>query len=254
MSYPVNPIIVGNWKMNATIEEATTLVAQIKLRIESIKNVDTVVCPPFTALSSIRELLANSTIGLGAQDMYHEITGAFTGEISPSMLSELCEFVILGHSERRSMFGETDQAVCNKISSALKVGLKPIMCVGETLTSRQNGNANADVQQQIILGLKNVEPIHNLVIAYEPIWAIGQGKSATPTDAQNMMSFIRKTLSLSYGESSAKSTRILYGGSVTADNVCDFLAQADIDGALVGGASLNHNIFSDLVINASNTK
>jgi triosephosphate isomerase len=254
MSSPINPIIVGNWKMNATIEEAKTLVAQLKLTIKSIKNVDTVVCPPFTALSSIRELLANSAIGLGAQDMYHEITGSFTGEISPSMLSELCEFVILGHSERRSMFGETDQAVCNKISSALKVGLKPIMCVGETLTSRQNGNANADVEQQIILGLKNIEHIHNLVIAYEPIWAIGQGKPATPTDAQNMMSFIRKTLSLSYGESSAKSTPILYGGSVTADNVCDFLVQVDIDGALVGGASLNHNTFSDLVINASNTK
>ena len=245
MSSPVNPIIVGNWKMNATIEEATTLVAQIKLRIESIKNVDTVVCPPFTALSSIQELLTNSTIGLGAQDMYHEITGAFTGEISPSMLSELCEFVILGHSERRSMFGETDQAVCNKISSALKVGLKPIMCVGETLTSRQNGNANADVQQQIILGLKNIQPIHNLVIAYEPIWAIGTGRNAELNDISCMNISIKNHMNkLGYID---EQFYILYGGSVNINNVNTLRSAECINGFLIGGASLEVDSFLELI-------
>ena len=246
-----NPMIAGNWKMNTTVGEATELAALMKPGLEEVTRVGKVVCPPFTALAAVKRLLDGSSIGLGAQDMHHESSGAYTGEVSPVMLAELCRYVILGHSERRQLLGETDASVSLKVEAAMKAGLSPIVCVGETLEHREQGRAEEVVEQQVRRGLEKVESLGDLVLAYEPVWAIGTGRAATPDDAQAMMSHIRRTLAARYGDGAASEVALLYGGSVKADNVADFVRESDVDGALVGGASLDPESFVELVRNVA---
>ena len=244
------PIIAGNWKMNTTLGEATELAERLKPGLEAADSVEVVVCPPFVALAAVGEVLRDSSIRLGAQDMYHEASGAFTGEVSPAMLAGLCQDVILGHSERRHHFGETDASVGRKVVAAQGAGLRPIMCVGERLEEREDGIAEIVVEQQVKLGLARLPSTGDLVVAYEPIWAIGTGRAATPEDAEAMMAHIRATLAARYGDEAASAVPLLYGGSVTDENVADFVRQPDVDGALVGGASLKAESFVELVRNA----
>ena len=246
-----NPLIAGNWKMNYTSEEATELISQIKTSLEKVTDVETIICPPFTALSTVKRVLEGSRIKIGAQNMFHEKHGAYTGEISPTMLTEFCQYVILGHSERRQLLSETDTSISLKIESALKSGMRPIMCVGETSKYRNQGLAEKFVEEQVRNSLNTVKSIENLVLAYEPIWAIGTDKSATPTDAEAMMVHIRQTLESIYGKETASKVPLLYGGSVKASNIKDFMRENNIDGALVGGASLNPESFVRLVQNTS---
>ena len=237
-----HPLIVGNWKMNSTVAEARELVAAMRPGLADITGIVKVLCPPFTALAAVAEMLEGTDTRLGAQDMHHESSGAFTGEVSPVMLAEFCDYVILGHSERRSMFGETSASVAQKVAAAKEAGLRPIMCVGETFEERETGRAEAVVDGQVLTGLAGITSIDGVSIAYEPVWAIGSGAAASPDDAQAMASRIRKILSDRFGQSAAD-TPVLYGGSVTNQNVPDFMAQPDIDGALVGGASLKPDVF-----------
>ena len=244
-------LIAGNWKMNTSKQEAEELVGRMKPALESVSGLQTVLCPPFVSLASISDMLRGSSVAVGAQNMHHESSGAFTGEIAPTMLVDLCRFVILGHSERRYIFGETDDAVSKKVEAAIGVGLVPIMCVGERLEEREGGTAEAVVERQTVQGLSRIDTAGELVVAYEPVWAIGTGKAATADDAQSMMAHIRRTLATKYGESAAGEVSLLYGGSVTADNVAEFVGQQDVDGALVGGASLDADGFVGLVRNAA---
>lgn len=240
-------LIAGNWKMNTTIAEASALVEAMKERLDIIEGVEKVICPPFISLASIKQLLQGSSIKLGAQNMYFEEKGAYTGEVSPLMLSGICEFVILGHSERRQYFGETDEVVNKKVHAALKAGLTPILCLGEKLEEMEARKTEEVVTRQVNGALKGIESPQGLVIAYEPIWAIGTGRAATPEEANITIAVIRKTLSQLYGDGIALETRILYGGSVTADNIFEFVIQPEIDGALVGGASLKAEEFLSIV-------
>ncbi|MBM3935302.1 MAG: triose-phosphate isomerase [SAR202 cluster bacterium] len=246
-------IIAGNWKMNTTLSEARELVARMRPGLDSIGGVDKVVCPPFISLAAVRDSLQGSTIRVGAQNVYPEPKGAFTGEVSPAMLSGLCEYVIIGHSERRHILGETDALIARKVEAALKAGLRPILCVGERLQEREQGRAEAVVEEQLRLGLEKAATLQGIVIAYEPVWAIGTGKAATKDDAQSMMAFIRGWLSKKYGVA-AGDTSLLYGGSVNAGNVVDFMRQKDVNGALVGGASLDAAGFVELTRNAASVK
>ncbi len=232
------PIIAGNWKMNCTVAEAVKLVKEMLPGMEKIAGVEKVVCPPFTALAPVRDILKNSPVKLGAQDLYFQEKGAFTGEVSPGMVKELCQYVIIGHSERRAYFGETDDLVNKKVQAALKAGLLPIVCVGETLEKREQGKAEEVVVGQVQRGLVGVAATATLVIAYEPVWAIGTGKAATGDDANKMIGLIRQTAAGLFGAGTAAQIRVQYGGSVTASNVVEFIGQKEIDGALVGGASL----------------
>ena len=241
------PLIAGNWKMNTTIAEASALVEAMKEKLDIIEGVEKVLCPPFISLASIKQLLQGSSIKLGAQNMYFEEKGAYTGEVSPLMLSGICEFVILGHSERRQYFGETDEVVNKKVHAALKAGLTPILCLGEKLEEMEARKTEEVVTRQVNGALKGIESPQGLVIAYEPIWAIGTGRAATPEEANITIAIIRKTLSQLYGDGIALETRILYGGSVTADNIFEFVIQPEIDGALVGGASLKAEEFLSIV-------
>ena len=204
-------------------------------------------CP----FQQVRELLEGSRILLGAQNMHYENDGAFTGEVSPAMLAGICQFVIVGHSERRQLFGESDAAVSKKVVAAQRAGLRPIMCVGESLKDREDGNAEATVEQQVRLGLARVASPGDLLLAYEPVWAIGTGMAATPEDTQAMMAHIRRTLAARFGDDGAAGIALLYGGSVRAQNVAEFVRQDDVDGALVGGASLDADEFVEVVRNAS---
>ena len=240
-------LIAGNWKMNTTIAEASALVEAMKEKLDIIEGVEKVICPPFISLASIKQLLQGSSIKLGAQNMYFEEKGAYTGEVSPLMLSGICEFVILGHSERRQYFGETDEVVNKKVHAALKAGLTPILCLGEKLEEMEARKTEEVVTRQVNGALKGIESPQGLVIAYEPIWAIGTGRAATPEEANITIAVIRKTLSQLYGDGIALETRILYGGSVTADNIFEFVIQPEIDGALVGGASLKAEEFLSIV-------
>jgi len=250
------PIIAGNWKMNKTITEAVDLVRSIRRGLNEVKAADRVLCPPFTALATVSELLQATEIGLGAQDMYWQDKGAYTGEISPLMLKEMCQYVILGHSERRAYFGETDEAVNRKVRAALTHGLTPIVCVGETEAQYDAGQTNAVVGGQVrgcLAGL-TAEQVAGLVIAYEPVWAIGTGKAATAAGAGAVIGLtIRGTVAEMVGEAAAQAVRIQYGGSVTPDNIAEFMAHPDIDGALVGGASLKPD-FIELVRNGARAK
>ena len=235
------PFVAGNWKMNKTIEQARQLVSELLPGLREIKGVEQVLCPPFTGLLPISAMLAGTEVGLGAQNMFWEASGAYTGEISPAMVAELCHYVILGHSERRTYFGETDDNVNRKVQAAFQVHLVPIMCVGETLAENEAGQTAEVVTRQVRTGLADihVEQAANLVIAYEPVWAIGTGRAATGVGAQKVIAeYIREPLAEMYGREFAHGVRILYGGSVTGANAAEFFGQPDIDGALVGGASL----------------
>ena len=244
------PLIAGNWKMNKTVEEAVKLVTELKPMISSITSVDRVVCPPFTALASVSAVLKGSGIGCGAQNLFWEPKGAFTGEVAPNMVAELGEYVILGHSERRTYFGETDETVNKKLLAAFGVGLTPIVCVGETLEQNQGGKTAEVVSNQVKAGLKGLtaEQAEKIVIAYEPIWAIGTGLAATGEVAEKVIrDCIRKPYAEMYGEKAAQAIRILYGGSMKGANAAEFLGQPDIDGGLIGGASLKAPDFTEIV-------
>ncbi len=242
------PIIAGNWKMNKTIEEAIELVREIKNSLKD--DVETVVCVPFTALSQVKKELSGTKLKLGAQNMHWEENGAFTGEISALMLKEIgVDYVIIGHSERRQYFGETDETVNKKIKAALKHNINPIVCVGETLEQRENNIEREVVETQVLKALNDIdkEDMGKIVIAYEPIWAIGTGKTATSEEANDMIAFIRKILKDKYQQDVADKVRIQYGGSVKPSNITEIMNQSDIDGALVGGASLKSEEFIKLV-------
>jgi triosephosphate isomerase (TIM) len=243
------PIIAGNWKMNNTVDEAVNLIRDIK-KGKKNSDVEVVVCVPFTALWQVKKEIEGTSIKLGAQNMHWEDRGAFTGEISPLMLKEIgIDYVIIGHSERRQYFNETDETVNKKVKAALKYDIKPIICVGETLEEREKGMEKDVVKRQVEAALEDIDKknIEDIVIAYEPIWAIGTGKTASNKDANDMISFIRQTVSDKYGENISQSMRIQYGGSVKPNNIKELMAESDIDGALVGGASLKADDFLKLI-------
>jgi triosephosphate isomerase len=250
-------LIAGNWKMNKTSADAVGLAGELVIAIGKQTDVDVVVCPPFTALESVGKSIDGSTVKLGAQNMHHEANGAFTGEVSAPMLRAIfANYVILGHSERRAYFGETDAFINKKVLAALKNQLRPILCVGETLAEREAGSTLKVVQTQTEACLEGVskEQAPSVVIAYEPVWAIGTGKVATTEQAQEVHAFIRGLLTKLFTESVAQRVRILYGGSMKPANAPELLAQRDIDGGLIGGASLEARSFVDLVKAAAAVK
>lgn len=253
------PIIAGNWKMNlGKIEGALEFIRQIRQPLQEIKGVERVLCPPFTALHSVAEILSPTQIRLGAQNMHWEEKGAHTGEVAPSMLQGICGYVILGHSERRASggAGETDEAINLKVQAALEHGLVPIVCVGESLEQKEAGETTAFVGGQVrsaFLGLSPDQMVR-CVIAYEPIWAIGTGLAATPADVNSIIGLtVRGMIAENYGEEIAQQVRIQYGGSVNAENIASYMEMPDVDGALVGGASLKPG-FVDLVRNGAMAK
>jgi len=241
------PFVAGNWKMNTTATEAEQLVFEMLEKLDRIEGVEKVLCPPFVSLVAINMMLRGSSIKLGAQNMYFETEGAYTGEISPVMLRELCEFVILGHSERRWYFGETDEIVNKKVKAALANKLKPILCTGERLAENEAGKTEEVVNRQVTAALNGIGPVYNLVVAYEPVWAIGTGKAASIEQAAATIQFIRDVLAKLWNKSIAQDLRILYGGSVTSANIAEFISHPEIDGALVGGASLKAEEFVSIV-------
>lgn len=239
-------LVAGNWKMNKNIAETRELISAMAEKLNQITGVEKVICPPFVSLQTASELLKNTEIGLGAQNMYWEEKGAFTGEVAPNMIKELCNYVILGHSERRAYFGETNETVNKKLLTAQKFDLTPIVCVGETLTQYESNQTFEVVSEQTKLGLAglSVDFAPRVVVAYEPVWAIGTGKASTGEAANVVIKdVIRKSIAELYGEATAQSVRVLYGGSVTGANAKEFFSQPDIDGALVGGASLKVDDF-----------
>ncbi len=244
------PIIAGNWKMNKTVGEAVELVKQLKVSLSGAEGVEVIVAPPFTALYAVHKELEGSSIGLAAQNLHWEEKGAYTGEISTLMLKELgCQYVIVGHSERRQLFGETDETVNKRVKAALGQGMNPIFCMGETLKEREDGRTFTVVGNQLEGGLEGIKEneVLEMVIAYEPVWAIGTGKTATPEQAEEVHQFIRQRMEERYTREIAEEVRIQYGGSVTPENVKGLMGQKDIDGALVGGASLKSETFSRIV-------
>jgi len=241
------PIIAGNWKMNTSVAEAVELVTGMKKRLNSISGVEKVLCPPFISLTTVKELIKGTSIKLGAQNMYFELTGAYTGEISPVMLAGLCEFVILGHSERRAHFGDSDQMVNKKVQAALGMQLTPIICVGENLEQNEAGETIEVVTKQVRAAFEGIDSPQGTVIAYEPIWAIGTGKAARGDQANATSGVIRSVVAQLYGDSVAQEIRIQYGGSVSSTNIAEFISQPEIDGALVGGASLKAAEFLGIV-------
>jgi triosephosphate isomerase (TIM) len=244
------PIVAGNWKMNKTVADALTLVNGMKGELSALEGVDVVLCPPFTALAAVGQAIAGTRVDLGAQNMHAEKSGAYTGEVAADMIRELgCHYVILGHSERRQYFKETDEMVNKKAKAALAAGLHPIVCVGELLEQREAGQMEKVVETQVRGSLAGLGPKDLLatVVAYEPVWAIGTGKTATPAQAQEVHAFIRKVLKSLADEHIAQSVRIQYGGSVKASNAKELFHQPDIDGGLIGGASLEARSFIDIV-------
>jgi len=248
------PMIAGNWKMNTTSAEAVALVKEMRPELDQIDNVDKVICPPFVSLAAVKELLKGSSIKLGAQNLYFEEKGAYTGEISPLMLAELCQLVIIGHSERRQYFNETVETADKKVKAALKAGLKPILCVGESLKENEAGKTEEVLTRQLSSPSARSYYLSGLTLAYEPIWAIGTGRAASGEQANQTIGFIRRHITRQCGREIAQSVRILYGGSVTAANIAEFINQPEIDGALVGGASLKANEFLSIVKQTSSFK
>ena len=248
------PMIAGNWKMNTTVSEAVELVRAMQDELDKVADVDKVICPPFVSLAAVSELIKGSSIKLGAQDLFFAEKGAYTGEISPLMVADLCEFVIIGHSERRQYFNETGEIVNKKIVAALKVGLKPILCIGERLEENEAGRTEEVVTGQLGSSLAGIDYIDGLIIAYEPVWAIGTGRAATGEQANETISLIRRNIAKLYSDGIAQNMRILYGGSVTAANATEFMKQPEIDGALVGGASLKATEFLSIVTQTSAIK
>ncbi len=247
-------VVAGNWKMNNDINSSVTLINEIKKGLnEKNLNVEVIICPPFTSLETANVLIKDTPIKLGAQNMYFETSGAFTGEISPLMLKSVgCEYVILGHSERRTIFLESNQLINKKIKSAVSNGLKPIFCIGETLQERENGETFKVVETQIREGLADLSEneLKNLIIAYEPVWAIGTGRNATPEQAEEVHKFIRELITQIYSREFAEKLIIQYGGSVKPENSKDLMSQPDIDGALVGGACLKADSFIKIIESA----
>ncbi len=241
------PIIAGNWKMNTSVAEAAELVKGMKKKLNNISGVEKVLCPPFISLTTVKELIKGTSIKLGAQNMYFELTGAYTGEISPVMLAGLCEFVILGHSERRAHFGDSDQIVNKKVQAALGMQLTPIICVGESLEQNEAGETIEVVTKQVRAAFEGIDSPQGTVIAYEPIWAIGTGKAARGDQANATSGVIRSVVAQLYGDSVAQEIRIQYGGSVSSTNIAEYISQPEIDGALVGGASLKAAEFVGIV-------
>jgi triosephosphate isomerase len=244
------PILAGNWKMNMTATQARELASKLIPLVSGAKDRDIVLGPPFTSISAVADAIKGTNIGLAAQNLHWEDRGAFTGEISADMLLDSgCKYVIIGHSERRQYFGETDETVNKKVNQALKKGLLPILCVGETLAEREAGRLNDIISRQVTVGLKDIsaEDMKKVVIAYEPVWAIGTGKTATPEQANEVHALIREKVMALYSAEIAEGLRIQYGGSVTPENVSQLMAKPDIDGALVGGASLKPESFAALV-------
>jgi triosephosphate isomerase len=247
-------VIAGNWKMNYDLKESKELIYKLIAGSKELNtNCEIVICPPFTSLSEAAELIRGSKIKLGAQNLHQENNGAFTGEVSAHMLKSLgCEYVIIGHSERRTIFGENDDLINQKINQAIKNYLIPIFCVGELLTEREKNITEQVIETQVLGGLKGFseEALSNLIIAYEPVWAIGTGKTATPQQAEDVHIFIRKLIKNNFSSKFSEGIRILYGGSVKPDNSKDLLSQKNIDGALVGGACLNSESFLSIIKSA----
>ena len=244
------PLIAGNWKMNKTIDEAVKSAQALVELTADVQDVEAMVAPPFTALTALAAVFADTPIHLGAQNLFWEASGAYTGEIAPNMLTNAgCSHVIIGHSERRQYFNETDETVNRRVHAAVENNLIPVVCIGETLEERQSESTQLVLGDQLKAGLANLsaKELTHLVVAYEPIWAIGTGQAATPDMAQATHQFIRGFLHKSFGNTLANSVKILYGGSVNIDNVKELMAKPDIDGALVGGASLEAETFSQLV-------
>lgn len=259
---PVNrkPIIAGNWKMNTNVQEGLNLILNIQDLLNEIPEkdkalADIIICPPFITLKKAKEVL-ECNILLGAQNIFWAEKGAYTGEISPPMLKNLVEYVIIGHSERRQFFNETDEIINKKLKSALSFGLKPIFCIGETSAVRSQKKQNEFILKQLVMGLKdlNNQNISELIIAYEPTWAIGTGKAARPEDAQQIIAFIRKQISELFSDNFSQKIRILYGGSSNANNISGFIKKPDIDGVLAGGASLNAKEFVNMLIKIIKTQ
>jgi triosephosphate isomerase len=250
------PFIAANWKMYKTVSEAVVFAKELRAAVKDVADVETVIAPPFTAIHSVAEALRNSNIGVAAQHMYWEREGAFTGEVSAGMIKEAgAEYVIIGHSERRRLFGETDAFVNRKLVAAYGAGLWPIMCVGETLDERERNETHAVLDHQLKFGLDGMsgEQIGELVIAYEPVWAIGTGKTATAAQAQEAHHHIRGRLRQWFGADAAEKCHVIYGGSVKPDNIAELMREPDVDGGLVGGASLNVRSFADIVTNSRPT-
>jgi triosephosphate isomerase len=248
------PFVAGNWKMYKTVGEARLLLTELIPGMSAVQNVELVVCPPFPALLAVAALLEGTGIGLGAQNMHWESAGAFTGEVAPPMVAEFCKYVILGHSERRAYFGETDETVNRKVKAALVYCLTPIVCIGETLEENESGQTGEVVSRQMKLGLTGIElpDALPLVIAYEPVWAIGTGRAATASGANAVVAdVIRPALAELFGSQAAQAVRVLYGGSVKANLAAEFFSQPDIDGALVGGASLKAVEFLPIILAAA---
>lgn len=253
------PMIAGNWKMNTTIDEAVNLVHEIcaDTTLIALRNVEKVLCPPFISLATVKDKIGDGSVNsikLGAQNLHFEAKGAYTGEISPSMLAGLCKYVIVGHSERRQHFSETGDVVNKKIRAALAANLKTIVCIGEKLEERQANKTEHVLAGQLKSSLAGIPSLDKLTLAYEPIWAIGTGRAATGGQANAAIRFIRQCLTDLYGEAEAQKTRILYGGSVTEDNTSDIMGHREIDGALVGGASLKASQFLNIIKQTSEIK
>lgn len=247
---PRTPIVAGNWKMNTLRDEALALARDVRERCDGIAGVETIVCPPFLYVHDVAAAVAGSRIGVGVQNLYWEEKGAFTGEVSVTQAAAAARFAIIGHSERRQFFGDTDDAVNRKVRAALAQGVVPIMCVGELLDERQGGETEAVLLRQTRAGLDRVDIDASFIIAYEPVWAIGTGLAADGATAQEAIGLIRRTVR-EIGGAVADDVRILYGGSVTPDNIAEFMAQPDIDGGLVGGASLKAETFAGIVAGAA---
>ena len=241
------PLVAGNWKMNTTLVQATSLARNMLGELDGVNGVEKVLCPPFISLAAVHEVLRGSSVKLGAQNMHFEEKGAYTGEVSPAMLAGLCEFVILGHSERRQHFGETDQIVNKKMVLALKNKLRPILCIGERLEDKKSGKTEEIIAGQIAGGLDSVDATREIVIAYEPVWAIGTGISASGEKAAATIGFIRHAVGRLWNSNVAQDLVVLYGGSVTGSNIAEFISYPEIDGALVGGASLQPSEFVSIV-------
>jgi len=245
------PFIAGNWKMFKTVQEAVVFAKELRSRVKDVNDVEIVVAPPFPAINGVAEALRNANVGVGAQNMYWEREGAFTGEVSGPMVKEAgAEYVIIGHSERRRLFGETDVIVNRKISAAIAVGLTPIVCIGETLEERERGDTLTVLDRQIKDGLDQLTgaQVAELVVAYEPVWAIGTGRTATSAQAQEAHLHVRTRLRQWFGGDAAEQCHVIYGGSVKPDNIAELIREPDVDGALVGGASLEVKTFTDIVV------
>jgi triosephosphate isomerase len=248
------PIVAGNWKMNTTVAEALALADELQAGLEAIDGVESVLCPPFVSLAAVADRLAGSSVRLGAQNMYFEASGAYTGEVSPLMLQGLVEFVILGHSERRQHLGESDELIARKVRAALDHRLTPIICVGENLEQNEARQTEEVVRRQVEHALDRLTDTLELVLAYEPVWAIGTGRAARATDANRVIGFIRQVATDVLGTEGAVNLRIQYGGSVTPENFPEFIRQPEIDGALVGGASLTAPQFLEICEQAATAK